>query len=68
MAVLAGMARGDFEKGAVTEATAAFKAEGEALPPPGEGYARGKFHAVFAGVSHGGGTPVRLLHVQGTFG
>lgn len=66
MAVLAGMARGDFQKDVVAEATAAFKAESEALPPPGEGYTRGRFHAVFAGVSHGGGTPVWLFRTCGS--
>lgn len=58
VAVLVGMAKGEFRKNVVEKVTAAFKQESEALPPPGIGYMRGKFHAVLSGISHGGGTPV----------
>jgi len=37
------------------KATAMFKAESEALPPPGSAYMRGKFHVVFTSISHEGG-------------
>lgn len=63
--VLVGMAKGSFEEDVVAKATAAFEAESEDLPPPGSAYTTGRFHAVFTGISHGGGTPVGLLGTCG---
>ena len=66
VAVLARMPKAEYEKDVIERVTAAFRAESENLPPPGRGYMRGKFHAMFAGISHGGGTPVRTLAVKGS--
>ncbi|KAF8418652.1 hypothetical protein L210DRAFT_3492395 [Boletus edulis BED1] len=55
IAVLAGMPGGSFQE-AVTDATAAFEAQGQRLASEGGGNLRGQFHQALAGFSHGGGT------------
>lgn len=61
MAVLAGMPNGSFEQEVAAAATLAFQQESEALFPLTKDNARGQFHAVFMGFSHGGGTEVKFL-------
>ncbi|KAI9568137.1 hypothetical protein HD554DRAFT_2022563, partial [Boletus coccyginus] len=59
VAVLAGRATGTFED-ALFEATSEFERNSRSLPPAQETATRGRFHAVFTGISYGGGQPAPM--------